>query len=77
MVFSGAIGNFIDRMRLQKVIDFIDCDLPDFIMPRFPTFNVADSFVTVGVVLLLLSPLLLKKIHQEIKAEAKAKKESL
>lgn len=77
MIFSGAIGNFIDRMRLQKVIDFIDCDLPDFIMPRFPTFNVADSFVTVGVVLLLLSPLLLKKVHQQLKAEAKAKKESL
>ena len=76
MVFSGAIGNFIDRMRIQKVVDFIDCDLPDFIMPRFPTFNVADSFVTVGVVLLLLSPLVLKKVHKEIKEEAKAKRES-
>ncbi len=73
MVFSGALGNFIDRMRLGKVIDFIDCDLPDFIMPRFPTFNVADSFVTVGVVLLILSPFVLKQIHQQIKEESKAK----
>ena len=69
MVFSGAIGNFIDRMRIQKVVDFIDCDFPDFIMTRFPTFNVADSFITVGAILLLLSPLLLRKIHQEIKRE--------
>lgn len=72
MVISGAIGNFWDRMRLQKVVDFIDCDFPDFIMTRFPTFNVADSFVTVGVVLLLLSPLILRKLHRQIKAEAKA-----
>lgn len=75
MIFSGAIGNFIDRMRIQKVVDFIDCDLPDFIMPRFPTFNVADSFVTVGVALLLLSPIFLRKIHAQIKAETKEKKE--
>lgn len=72
MVISGAIGNFWDRMRLQKVIDFIDCDFPDFIMTRFPTFNVADSFVTVGVALLLLSPLILRGIHKQIKTEAKA-----
>ena len=59
-------GNFIDRMRLQMVVDFIDCDLPDFIMTRFPTFNVADSFVTVGVAIVILSPFVLKKIHRQI-----------
>lgn len=75
MVFSGAIGNFIDRMRLQQVVDFIDCDLPDFIMTRFPTFNVADSFVTVGVAFLILSPFVLKEIHRQIKSEEKQKKE--
>lgn len=74
MVISGALGNFWDRMRLHKVIDFIDCDLPDFIMTRFPTFNVADSFVTVGVAFLLLSPLLLRKLHRQLKAEAEAEK---
>ncbi len=73
MVFSGAIGNFIDRMRLQQVVDFIDCDLPDFIMTRFPTFNVADSFVTVGVAFLILSPFVLKEIHRQIKSEEKKK----
>ncbi len=74
MIFGGAIGNFIDRMRLQMVVDFIDCDFPDFIMTRFPTFNVADSFVTVGVALVILSPLLLKKLHKQIKEEEAAKK---
>ena len=75
MILGGAVGNFIDRMRLQMVVDFIDCDLPDFIMTRFPTFNVADSFVTVGVAVILLSPVLLKKIHKEIKAEKEAEKQ--
>ncbi|HHX15241.1 MAG TPA: signal peptidase II [Fibrobacter sp.] len=69
MIMSGAIGNFIDRMRLQKVVDFIDCDFPDFIMTRFPTFNVADSFVTVGVALVFLSPVLLKSIHKQMNLE--------
>ena len=69
MLLGGAIGNFIDRMRLQMVVDFIDCDLPDFIMTRFPTFNVADSFVTVGVAIVILSPFILKEIHKQIKEE--------
>lgn len=73
MILGGAVGNFIDRMRLQMVVDFIDCDLPDFIMTRFPTFNVADSFVTVGVAFVILSPLLLKKLHKQIKEEKEAK----
>lgn len=73
MILGGAVGNFIDRMRLQMVVDFIDCDLPDFIMTRFPTFNVADSFVTVGVAFVILSPLLLKKFHKQIKEEKDAK----
>lgn len=76
MIMGGAVGNFIDRMRLQMVVDFIDCDFPDFIMTRFPTFNVADSFVTVGVALVLLSPVILKKLHKQIKEEDKAKKEA-
>ena len=76
MILGGAVGNFIDRMRPQMVVDFIDCDLPDFIMTRFPTFNVADSFVTVGVAIILLSPVLLKKVHKEIKAEKEAEKQN-
>lgn len=43
---GGALGNIIDRFRHGYVVDFID-------LPRFPTFNVADSAITVGVVLLM------------------------
>ena len=76
MILGGAIGNFIDRMRLQMVVDFIDCDLPDFIMTRFPTFNVADSFVTVGVAVVILSPFILKNVHKQIKEEKEAEKQN-
>lgn len=43
--FGGAIGNIIDRLRLGHVVDFID-------VLRFPTFNVADSAITIGVFML-------------------------
>ena len=75
MILGGAVGNFIDRMRLEMVVDFIYCDLPDFIMTRFPTFNVADSFVTVGVAIVILSPFVLKKVHKQIKEEKDASAE--
>ena len=41
-------------------------------MTRFPTFNVADSFVTVGVALVILSPVILRKLHKQIKEEKDA-----
>ncbi len=44
-VFAGAIGNFLDRLRLQYVIDFLYFKLIDF-----PVFNVADCYVTVACV---------------------------
>ena len=68
MILGGAVGNFIDRMRMQH------CDFPDFIMTRFPTFNVADSFVTVGVALVILSPVILRKLHKQMKEEKEAEK---
>jgi len=76
MIVCGALGNFIDRMRIGKVVDFIDCDFPDFIMQRWPTFNVADCFVTVGVSIVLLAPFvykLLKKSHKTEIAKNDAK----
>jgi len=47
MVIGGAIGNWIDRIMFDYVIDFIDFRLIDFAI-----FNVADSFIVVGAVLL-------------------------
>ncbi len=59
LIVSGGIGNMIDRLALGYVVDFIDVRLINFAV-----FNVADSFVTVGAVLLalhLLLPLFPKK----------------
>lgn len=50
-VLGGALGNFVDRVRYGYVIDFIDMDL-SFI--HWPTYNVADIAIVVGVVLLVL-----------------------
>lgn len=70
LILSGAIGNLIDRVLQGEVVDFIDCEFFDLTVPafnigilhhpglemdRWPTFNIADSAVTVGVVALLFS----------------------
>ena len=47
-LFSGALGNFIDRIRFQYVIDFIY-----FKLINFPVFNIADCYVTVSVFIIL------------------------
>lgn len=47
MELGGAIGNLIDRIQYGHVIDFIS-------IGRFPVFNIADSCITVGVVVLLI-----------------------
>lgn len=60
-ILGGAVGNLIDRAVYGQVIDFIDCDFPDFIMTRWPIFNIADSFVTVGMVFLTIQYLFLEK----------------
>jgi len=51
LIFSGAIGNLIDRIRFGEVIDFIDVH---WYQHHWPAFNVADSAISVGVALLLL-----------------------
>lgn len=47
LLLGGALGNLADRVRDGAVIDFID-------LPLWPTFNLADVAITVGVLLLLL-----------------------
>jgi len=51
LIFSGAVGNLIDRIRFGEVIDFLDIHWYEH---HWPAFNVADSAITVGVALLLL-----------------------
>jgi signal peptidase II len=60
LVIGGAIGNLIDRVRIGKVIDFIDFFVGTW---HWPAFNIADSALTVGIVLFILSNLLQYK-HQ-------------
>jgi signal peptidase II len=60
-ILGGAVGNTYDRLIHGYVIDFVDVDLPNFIMERFAVFNVADSAVTVGVALLILMLFLQKQ----------------
>lgn len=57
-VIGGAIGNVIDRIRYGSVVDFLDFHLGSY---HWYTFNVADSAIVVGVGLLLLESLALKK----------------
>lgn len=51
LVIGGAIGNLIDRVVLGKVVDFLQWHWQGW---YFPSFNLADSAITLGVILLLL-----------------------
>lgn len=52
IITGGILGNFIDRVARGCVIDFIDFHIYDTF--RWPTFNVADSAITIGIALLLI-----------------------
>jgi len=64
LILGGALGNLIDRVFFGQVTDFLDFDFPDFIMERWPVFNVADSAVTVGVTLWIIYIVLFSKQKQ-------------
>lgn len=51
LILGGATGNLIDRLRFDAVVDFLDFHYAGY---HFPAFNVADSSITIGVVLMLL-----------------------
>jgi len=57
LVLGGAVGNLIDRLLLGHVVDFIQVYYRDF---YWPAFNVADSAITVGAVLLVWDALFVK-----------------
>ncbi len=50
MILGGAVGNLIDRIRMREVIDFIDMGLGDY---RWPVYNFADAYVTIGMFILI------------------------
>ncbi len=57
LIFGGALGNIVDRVRYGYVVDFADLHFGDF--RPFLIFNVADACITIGVLLLVARALLL------------------
>jgi len=60
MILGGAVGNVIDRIRLGKVVDFLDLYVKDL---HWPAFNIADSAITVGI-LIFIYHLLFQKMPE-------------
>ncbi|MCD6161620.1 MAG: signal peptidase II [candidate division Zixibacteria bacterium] len=81
LVVGGAAGNMIDRLIYRKVIDFIDIDIMDIIIPPFSflsfdfsglaisrwyTFNIADAAITIGLFGILIFLIFFHQSKQEI-----------
>ena len=56
MIFGGALGNLFDRIFYKAVPDFIDFHIGEF---HWFVFNVADIFITIGVIIMILYELIL------------------
>ncbi|WP_082990058.1 signal peptidase II [Woeseia oceani] len=69
LVLGGAIGNLIDRVRLGYVVDFIQVMIAGW---PFPSFNVADSAITVGAVLLIVDAFFFSGRQQRTEEEGPA-----
>jgi signal peptidase II len=64
LILGGAVGNLIDRVRIGAVVDFVDIGGSVW---RWPAFNVADSCITIGVTLLAVSLVFLRKAPSELR----------
>ncbi len=65
MIVSGAIGNIIDRIRLGYVVDFVDAHIKTV---HWYIFNIADSAITIGAILLAIDLLMAgKKQRPEVR----------
>ncbi len=51
LIFGGAIGNLIDRVRIGRVVDFLDFYIGRW---HWPAFNVADSAITIGITIFII-----------------------
>lgn len=60
-ILGGAIGNSIDRFRLRYVTDFLDFHWFGNPALHWPPFNISDSAITIGVILILLDTFILKR----------------
>lgn len=61
LILGGTLGNLIDRIFRGEVTDFIWCDFPDFIMTRWPVFNLADSSIVVAIGIMIVHILFFAK----------------
>lgn len=61
LILGGAVGNLIDRVSLGYVVDFIHLYYQNY---NFPAFNLADSAITLGTILLLVDTFFLEKKRQ-------------
>lgn len=78
LILSGAIGNLVDRLRYGEVVDFLQFYLPFLpwqIFNPWPTFNVADSAICVGIGLMALE--FLKRDLEGLKYRKSKRKKSL
>lgn len=66
MVLGGALGNLIDRLLYGHVIDFIDLYYGDL---HWPTFNIADSAITLGAVVLIAQGLFGYRVTPDTRSE--------
>jgi signal peptidase II len=62
LILGGAIGNVIDRLRFGHVVDFVDVHAFGW---HWPAFNVADSAISVGAVILILEGFLVREKRPE------------
>ena len=58
LILSGAIGNLIDRLLYGKVVDFLDLMIGDF---HWYIFNIADSSVTIGMILFIIHSIYIER----------------
>ena len=58
IIIGGALGNFYDRIYYKAVPDFIDLHYNNF---HWFTFNVADIFITIGIIFFLMKETLIKR----------------